>query len=324
MLTKTELVELLRDHGLRLSKRLGQHYLIDRRLVERLLAHCQLSREATIVEIGAGLGALTAVLAPDVRRLIAVEVDRGICELLRRRARDWPNVEVRCEDILQFDWSAASPCVAIGAIPYHITSPIVLALAEHAADVSEAWLAMQKEVAQRLVAKPGTKAYGRLTVAVQYRFDVEIACRISRAAFFPQPAVDSAWVHLRPRTMSPIHVPSEDLFFDVVRAAFSKRRKMLVNCLVEPHARARGTMEKSRGSFHAARRAEPRRATEAPSGQARGLCVGGSLSRIRLNREDALEAIRQAGLPERTRGEELSLEAFAKLTQSLARLKAVR
>lgn len=273
MHTKAELVELLRAHGLRLTKRLGQHYLVDPRLTARLVSACRLTSRDTVIEIGAGLGALTDLLAASAGRVIAVEVDRAVCQALKARMAAWPNVEVRCQDILAFPWAQHPGCRVVGAIPYLLTSPILVMLAERPAPIADAWLGMQREVADRLTARPGTKAYGRLTILVQYRFMVEQALRIPRQAFFPPPAVGSAWVHLIPRPAAAptaVGVRDERVLFDVVRAAFSQRRKTLLNCL-------------------------------------------GGLASVRMSRPQAARTLQEAGLPANIRGEMLSLEEFARL-----------
>lgn len=231
MLTATELKTLLRVHGLRLTKRLGQHFLVDEPLARRLIGSCHVTPQDTVIEIGAGLGALTEWLSNAAGRVIAVEADRAISALLQTRMAHRPNVEVICQDILTFPWPRYAGSAVIGMIPYSITSPILVNLCEHAAQVSGVWLGIQREVAQRLAARPGTKAYGRLTILVQYRFEVEELLRISRSVFFPQPKVDSSWVRLRPRASPAVTVEDERLFFAVVQAAFAQRRKTLVNGL---------------------------------------------------------------------------------------------
>jgi len=231
MHTKTELLELLRTHHLRFSKRLGQHYLIDPILTRRLVESCGLTGGETVIEIGAGLGALTDLLAAEAKRVIAVEVDRKVCELLRRRVAHLANVQVVCQDVLSFPWDRYPDSVVVGAIPYSITSPILVMLGERPVRIRSCWLGLQREVAQRLLAHPGTKAYGRLTVLVQYRFAVEKIMAMPRAAFFPKPRVDSVWLRLTPSPSRRLGVGDETVFFDVVRAAFSQRRKTLLNCL---------------------------------------------------------------------------------------------
>src|SRR3989338_6700658 len=232
MLSAAELKAVLRAHGLRLTSRLGQHHLVDAGVVDRLMARMDLPPDATVVEIGAGLGALTEPLAQRVRRVIAVEVDPGCCRLLRQRLAVLPQVEVQCQDILAFPWGAHAGATVVGAIPYQITSPLLVAMADAAAAIREAWIILQEEVAQRVLARPGTKAYGRLTVLAQFRWAVEHVMAVPRRAFFPQPRVDSSCIVLRPHRVPPVSVRDEALFFAVVKAAFSQRRKTLINCLM--------------------------------------------------------------------------------------------
>ena len=230
---KAELLEALGSRRLRLKKSLGQNYLIDPHVTRRAVDACELGPGDTVVEIGAGLGALTELLAPRVKRLIAVEIDHQIVELLAERLHDAPNVEVICQDILEFPWDRYPRSLVVGAIPYQITSPILVELCRSGHRIPAVWLGMQDEVARRLSATPGTKAYGRLTVLVHYRFEVKTMFKLPRQAFFPQPRVDSAWVRLTARPAPAVAVPDEALFFGVVRAAFSQRRKTLLNCLGE-------------------------------------------------------------------------------------------
>jgi 16S rRNA (adenine1518-N6/adenine1519-N6)-dimethyltransferase len=232
MLTSAELKSVLEIHRLRLTKRLGQHHLIDARAADRIVGSCALSPSDTVVEIGAGLGALTERLAQRAGRVIAVEVDRGISILLAERMRPWRNVEVVCQDILTFSWKRVTGATVVGAIPYHITSPILVSLCEARRFIRQAVLVIQAEVAQRLSASPGTKAYGRLSVLGQFCWQVASLFSISPNAFFPAPAVGSRCIRLLPLAHPPVAVERETLFFDVVKAAFSQRRKTLTNCLL--------------------------------------------------------------------------------------------
>jgi len=251
MHTKTELLELLRGSRIRLSKRLGQHYLIDPRLTARLLDACRLTARDTVVEIGAGLGALTDGLAARAGQVTAVEVDRAVAALLARRMAASPNVHVVCQDIRAFAWERYPDSVVVGAIPYSLTSPILAMLSERTVRLRAGWLGVQKEIAARLTAKPGTKAYGRLTVLVQYRFAVARVMAMPRQAFFPVPAVDSVWLRLTPRAPQAFAVRDERLFFEVVRAAFSQRRKTLLNCLGQLN-RIRLTRQQAQDALRAA------------------------------------------------------------------------
>ncbi len=278
MLTATELKALLTAHGLRLTKRLGQHHLIEPRIIARIIDSARLTRDDTVLDIGAGLGALTEAIAQRAGRVIAVEIDRGIAALLAQRVASLPNVRIVQEDIVQFQWSGLGrtvrQVVAVGAIPYHLTSPILVWLCEHHQRIREAVLVVQDEVAQRLAAPPGTKAYGRLSVLAQYSWRVHALFRVPPHVFFPQPEVDSACVRFTRRERAPLEVRNEPLFFDVVKAAFGQRRKTLANCLV--------------------------------TGLGRG-----------MSRASTDVLIRQLGLPVAVRGEALSLEQFAALTNAL-------
>lgn len=231
MLTVSELKAVLGTRQIRLTQRLGQHHLIDARASHRVIESCQLSREDTVVEIGAGLGALTESLAQKAKRVIAVEVDRRISALLTERMASLKQVTVVCEDILEFAWDRVPGAIVIGAIPYQITSPIIVSLCEARRFIQRAVLVMQTEVAQRLVAQPGTKAYGRLSVLAQCGWQLEARFSIPRSAFFPPPAVDSTCVRFLSQPQPRVARAQEALFFAVVKAAFSQRRKTLVNCL---------------------------------------------------------------------------------------------
>ena len=231
MLTVSALKTLLQTHGLRLTKRLGQNYLIDARSIQRIVEAAELDGAETVVDVGAGLGALTEPLAAVARDVIAIEVDRGIARKLAERLSGRRNVTVRQEDVLQAPWESWSQVVVVGAIPYRITSDILVHLCERRRQIRRAVLVLQREVAQRLTATPGTKAYGRLSVLIQYCWDAAAVFRVPRGAFFPQPKVDSACVRLRPHARPPVEVADEALFFEVVKAAFSHRRKTLANCL---------------------------------------------------------------------------------------------
>lgn len=274
MLTASELKRLLQAHGLRLTKRLGQHHLVDARCIERLVTYCELMRRDTVVEIGAGLGALTEPLARRAGRVIAVEADHRIAALLAERLRAFENVAIVCQDILTYAWQRTPGAVAVGAIPYHITSPLLVSLWQSRALIREAWLLVQLEVARRLVAEPGTKAYGRLSVLCQSGWQLWEVMTVPRSAFFPRPTVDSSWVHLVPRRQPAVAPETEALFFEVVKAAFGQRRKTLVNGLI--HARL-------------------------------------------TTRAQAVQLLKQLGLPEAVRGEALSLQQFASIAELLGR-----
>jgi 16S rRNA (adenine1518-N6/adenine1519-N6)-dimethyltransferase len=241
MLTAAQLKRLLQARGLRLTKRRGQHHLIDPGTIQRVVAACEPLDQATVIEIGPGLGALTEPLAARASRVVAVEIDRGVAAALAERAGRLANVEVRCGDILRFPWAGVPDALVVGAIPYHITSPILVSLFDARHLIARAVLVIQEEVAQRLAARPGTKSYGRLSVLVQYGWEVELKLPVPRAAFFPRPSVESRCVELRRRTQPAVRVSNERLFFEIVKAGFAQRRKTLLNALAAlPQAKPLG------------------------------------------------------------------------------------
>jgi 16S rRNA (adenine1518-N6/adenine1519-N6)-dimethyltransferase len=189
------------------------------------------------------LGALTEPLAAQAKRVIAVEVDRGIAALLEERMRPFRNVEVRHGDILEFPWAEVPGAIVVGAIPYQITSPILMALSDQRGAIRRAVLVLQEEVASRLLAEAGTKAYGRLSVLAQYAWEVSSRLTVPRSAFFPQPDVDSRCLRLQPRAAPVVPVRDEARFFELVKRAFAHRRKTLANCLSGSGALSRAQVE---------------------------------------------------------------------------------
>ena len=219
--------KLLRSYGLKPKKKLGQHFLLDRGLMERLADQASLRPSDTVLDIGAGLGFLTEVLASRGCRVIAVEVDRGLARLLRDRLAGYGNVEVIEGDVLRTPMPPFNKSVS--APPYNIISRIIFWLLGKP-DLEIAVLIIQEELARRLVAEPGTEDYGRLTVAVYYRADVELLEPVPRDRFWPQPDVDSMAVKIV-RREPPFRVLDEKLFLALVRGLFSHRNKMLRRAL---------------------------------------------------------------------------------------------
>lgn len=230
MLTSKELKQLLHERGLRLTKRLGQNHLIDPRAIQQIINTASIGPGDTVIEIGAGFGALTEPLAAKAGRVIALEVDRGVYGVLAERLAGRANLELRHQDALEFPWASHPRAVVVGAIPYHITSPIILALAG-APQIQRAVLIVQEEVARRLAAKAGAEAYGRLSVLAAYAWKVEPLFRVPPSAFFPAPRVASTCLRLTPHAESPVAVNDSARLFEVVAAGFHQRRKMLANAL---------------------------------------------------------------------------------------------
>ena len=228
--------QLLRAHGIRPRKRFGQHFLVSRATLRRILDAAALTPHDGVLEIGAGIGTLTAALAPLVDTVVAVELDRALLPALRETIAPFPNVRVETGDVMRFDLAALvaplpSPRKAVSNLPYNIASPLIVNLLEAPVRFTRLVFTVQREVAQRLAAPPGGKDYGALSVAVQYRAEARVVARVPSGAFFPPPDVESAVVVLEPRAVPPVDVGDEGLFFRVVRAAFAQRRKTLRNTL---------------------------------------------------------------------------------------------
>ena len=243
-LTKpSELKALLLRHGLHLSKRFGQNFLADRTHLMRVVEAANVGSGDRIWEIGPGAGTLTVELAARADRVVAVELDRALPPVLAEVLAPFPNVSVVMGDALKLnpasflaeqlgEWTAESPYKVVANIPYNITSPILVRLLENKRLFSSITLMVQKEVAERLKAPPDSDAYGSLSVFAQYYAEVSVASIVPKGAFFPPPRVDSAIVHLVPRAVPPVDVPSDAAFFRVSRGVFGQRRKTLANALV--------------------------------------------------------------------------------------------
>jgi len=217
---------LLRRHGIRLSKRAGQHQVIDPTVLEQMVDYAELSRDDVVLEVGAGIGNLTLLLAARAGKVIAVERDRRLMRVLGERLRVHSNVKLLCGDALQIELPKFNKVVA--NLPYGISSDITFRLLKRKFEL--AILMYQREFAERLVAKPGSDDYGRLTVNAYYRASVELLGEVPPEAFFPQPKVTSAIVRLKPRE-PPFDVADESMFFNVVRALFQHRRQRVRNAL---------------------------------------------------------------------------------------------
>ena len=228
---------LLQRLGLRPKKALGQHFLLHPHQARRIVAALNLAGEETVVEIGAGLGALTGFLAPAARRVIALERDPELARFLGEELLvETPGVEVICQDVLEFDFPGAAreagrPLTVVGNLPYQITSPLLFTLIEQISAVAQAVLMIQQEVGARLLASPGTKDYGILSVLVQYHFRVTHLFDLSPGNFYPPPQVDSTVLRLAPEPPVPAALDAA-LLHRLVKTAFGHRRKTLNNTLV--------------------------------------------------------------------------------------------
>jgi 16S rRNA (adenine1518-N6/adenine1519-N6)-dimethyltransferase len=256
--------ELLTRHGLSPKKSLGQNFLVDPRAQERIVAAAELCPDDVVVEIGAGLGALTARLTAVANKVVAIDRDAQLVAVLRGELADRPNLELVLGDALEFDLAecarqAGRPLVVVGNLPYVITSPVLFATIEAAAGgrvVDRAIFMVQKEFAQRMLAPPGSRTYGRLSVMVQQAASAEILFHVGAGAFLPAPAVTSTVLRLRPRARPLAEVGDASLFARVVRETFGARRKMLRRALEPGFGGARAAAALAAAGIAGTRRAE--------------------------------------------------------------------
>ena len=264
---------ILNRFKLRADKKLGQNFLIDENVVRQIVAVAELSEADTVLEVGPGIGTLTQGLAESKARVVAVELDTRLLPVLATTLNGYDNVRVVHGDILKVNImeEVGAPSFKVCAnLPYYITTPIIFALLEKRLPMERLVAMVQKEVAERMAAQPGGKEYGALSVAIQYYTEPKIAFIVPPTSFIPAPAVDSAVIVCKRREKPPVEVCDEGLFFRVVKAAFSLRRKMLSN----------------------------------------------SLKNMGIKGEQVTKWLELAGVDGKRRAETLSLEDFAKLTNS--------
>lgn len=213
-------------------KSLGQHFLHERNVIDTIVRRFDPRPDDVVVEIGPGRGALTRMLAPKVAALHAVEIDRRLAELLSEQVGNIPNLVVHQEDALRFDYcSVGERLRVIGNLPYNISTPLLFRLLDQGRCIRDMHLMLQKEVVDRMLAAPGGKTYGRLSVMMQQRCRGELVMKVAPGAFTPPPRVDSAVVALVPETPPPCPVDDQRWFSELVKKAFAQRRKTLHNAL---------------------------------------------------------------------------------------------
>ena len=230
---------ILERHGFTFKKSFGQNFLTDTNILQKIVDTAELDKEVNVIEIGPGIGALTEFLAENAAEVMAFEIDDRLVPILADTLRDFDNVTVINEDILKADLQAhiqnfknpELPIKFVANLPYYITTPILMHLIESKIPFSEFVVMMQKEVADRISAQPNTKAYGSLSIAVQYYMTAKVAFVVPRTVFVPAPNVDSAILKMVRRSEPLVAVKDEDFFFKVARLSFVHRRKTLWNNL---------------------------------------------------------------------------------------------
>ncbi|WZL73445.1 16S rRNA (adenine(1518)-N(6)/adenine(1519)-N(6))-dimethyltransferase RsmA [Clostridiaceae bacterium 35-E11] len=230
--------EIVSKYGFKFSKSLGQNFLIDENILHKIIEGAEVNEEDMVVEVGPGIGTLTQALAARAKKIVAVEIDKTLIPILAETLKDAENVEVVNKDILKIDLHQlieerceGRKVKVIANLPYYVTTPIIMKFLEEKVPVENMVVMIQKEVADRMQAKPGTKDYGALSVAVQYYCDPKIITRVPKSVFIPQPNVESTVIRLTVLQEPKVRVEDEKLLFAVVKAAFGKRRKTLLNAL---------------------------------------------------------------------------------------------
>ena len=274
--------EVVQKHNFKFSKSLGQNFLIDTNVIDRILEGARVKEGDYVIEVGPGIGTLTKEMGRSAEKVVAIEIDKTLIPILEETLEDFPNIEVINQDILKVNVQElvkeklnGGPVKLVANLPYYITTPIVMKFLEEDIPVTDIVVMVQKEVADRMNAKPNTKDYGALSVAVQYYCDTEIVAKAPRHMFMPQPNVDSTVIGLHVIEEQIYHVDNEDIFFKTVKASFGQRRKTLLNSL-------------------------------------------GGLGF--LSKDQIKEALKEANIDEKRRGETLSIEEFASLSNAVNRI----
>ncbi|CAH0347570.1 16S rRNA (adenine(1518)-N(6)/adenine(1519)-N(6))-dimethyltransferase RsmA [Bacillus sp. CECT 9360] len=274
---------ILEKYGFSFKKRLGQNFLIDTNILNRIVDHAELSECSGAIEIGPGIGALTEQLAKRSKKVVAFEIDQRLLPILKETLSPYDNIQIIHQDILKADvaqvineeFQGVEDLMVVANLPYYVTTPIILKLLTDNLPIRGIVVMLQKEVADRIAANPGTKEYGSLSIAIQYYTEAETVMIVPKSVFVPQPNVDSAVIRLIRREKPPVEVMDEDFFFVVTRSSFAQRRKTILNNLT----------------------------SQLPDGKEK--------------KERILEALEQTGIDPTRRGETLSIGEFGKLSNAL-------
>jgi 16S rRNA (adenine1518-N6/adenine1519-N6)-dimethyltransferase len=277
-------IEILKKYNFNFQKKFGQNFLIDTHVLEKIIRSAGITKEDFVVEIGPGIGTMTQYLCENAREVVAVEIDRNLIPILSETLAAYDNVTVINEDVLKVDLNRLAreknenhPIKVVANLPYYITTPILMGLFEARVPLESVTVMVQKEVAERMQALPGTKDYGALSLAVQYYCAPEIMANVPPNCFMPRPKVGSAVIRLTCHEKPPVKVEDEALMFRLIRAAFNQRRKTLLNAL-------------------------------------------NNAQNLSFTKEEVSKALEAMGLSVNIRGEVLSLEQFAKLSNLLCQV----
>ena len=230
--------DILKRYPFAFKKRFGQNFLIDKNILSKIMHAADIRREDCVLEIGPGIGCVTQELLKEAGKVIAVEIDDRLIPILKDNFKDFSNFKLIHDDILKVNLdqlikeeAKGKKVKVVANLPYYITTPIIMMLLEEGLPIESITVMVQKEVALRMDAKPGTKQYGAITVALNYYASSHLVTNVSRGSFMPSPNVDSAVIQLRLHEVPPVKVEDEDLLFRLVKAGFAQRRKTLLNTL---------------------------------------------------------------------------------------------
>ena len=278
-------IEIIQKYNFNFQKKFGQNFLIDSHVLNKIIAGAGVTKDDFVLEIGPGIGTLTQYLCEAAGKVFAVEIDKNLLPILEETLAPYDNVTVINEDILKLDLNAIAreynggkPIKVVANLPYYITTPIIMGLFEAHVPLGNLTVMVQKEVAKRMEAGPGTKDYGALSLAVQYYAEPYIVANVPCNCFMPRPNVDSAVIRLTRHEQMPVDVKNEAQMFKMVRAAFNQRRKTLVNSL-----------------------------NNSPE--------------LNFTKEEIQNALAEMNLSATVRGEALTLEQFAALSDLLSAIK---
>lgn len=279
-------IAVLNKYNFVFQKRFGQNFLIDQHVLDKIITAADITKGDTVLEIGPGIGSMTQYLCENARQVIAVEIDKVLIPILNDTLSDYDNLTIINDDILKVDINAlvneynnGKPIKVVANLPYYITTPIIMGLFESGVNVESITVMVQKEVAQRMQASPGSKSYGALSLAVQYYASPYIVANVPPNCFMPRPNVGSAVIRLTRLSSCPVEVNDEKLMFSLIRAAFNQRRKTLVNAISN--------------------------------------CSEPSITNRNIKKEDVIRSLNNLSWSETIRGEALTLKEFAILTNEL-------
>lgn len=231
-------IAVLQKYHFNFQKKFGQNFLIDTHVLDKIIRAAEITKDDFVLEIGPGIGTMTQYLAQAAREVVAVEIDKALIPILQDTLSGFPNAEVIHDDILKVDIAGLAeqrnggrPIKVVANLPYYITTPIIMSLFESQVPLASVTVMVQKEVAERMQAGPGSKDYGALSLAVQYYAKPYIAANVPPNCFMPRPNVGSAVIRLTRHEVPPVQVDNEKLMFQIIRASFNQRRKTLVNGL---------------------------------------------------------------------------------------------